>query len=44
MTRPINQYLKKMKIKPFPQSKIITLIAVPVPGLSNLITVNLYAL
>jgi len=44
MTRPINQYLKKMNIKPFPQSEIITPIAVPVPGLSNLITVNLYAL
>jgi len=33
-----------MNIKPFPQSENITPIAVPVPGLSNLITVNLYAL
>jgi len=33
-----------MKIKPFPACENITPIAVPVPGLSNLITVNLYAL
>jgi glyoxylase-like metal-dependent hydrolase (beta-lactamase superfamily II) len=33
-----------MNIKPFPESENITAIAVPVPGLSNLITVNLYAL
>jgi len=33
-----------MNIKPFPESENITPIAVPVPGLSNLITVNLYAL
>ena len=33
-----------MKIKPFPKCENITPIAVPVPGLSNLITVNLYAL
>lgn len=33
-----------MNIKPFPESVNITPIAVPVPGLSNLITVNLYAL
>jgi len=33
-----------MSIKPFPESVNITAIAVPVPGLSNLITVNLYAL
>jgi len=32
-----------MLIKPFPQCENITPIAVPVPGLSNLITVNLYA-
>jgi glyoxylase-like metal-dependent hydrolase (beta-lactamase superfamily II) len=44
MTDPINQYVKKMKIKPFPESEHVTPIAVPVPGLSNLITVNLYAL
>jgi glyoxylase-like metal-dependent hydrolase (beta-lactamase superfamily II) len=33
-----------MNIKPFPSCENITPIAVPVPGLSNLITVNLYAL
>ena len=33
-----------MNIKPFPECENITPIAVPVPGLSNLITVNLYAL
>lgn len=33
-----------MNIKPFPKCESITPIAVPVPGLSNLITVNLYAL
>ena len=33
-----------MKIKPSPDSENITPIALPVPGLSNLITVNLYAL
>jgi glyoxylase-like metal-dependent hydrolase (beta-lactamase superfamily II) len=33
-----------MNIKPFPKSEIITPIAVPVPGVSNLITINLYAL
>jgi len=33
-----------MNIKPFPACENITPIAVPVPGLSNLITVNLYAL
>ena len=33
-----------MSIKPFPEFNNITPIAVPVPGLSNLITVNLYAL
>jgi glyoxylase-like metal-dependent hydrolase (beta-lactamase superfamily II) len=33
-----------MNIKPFPKCESITTIAVPVPGLSNLITINLYAL
>ena len=33
-----------MKIKPFPKCESITPIAVPVPDVSNLITVNLYAL
>lgn len=33
-----------MNIKPFPESENITPIAFPVPGLSNLITVNLFAL
>jgi glyoxylase-like metal-dependent hydrolase (beta-lactamase superfamily II) len=33
-----------MLIKPFPKCESITPIAVPVPGISNLITVNLYAL
>ena len=32
-----------MQIKPFPELENITAIAIPVPGVSNLITVNLYA-
>ncbi len=36
--------LEKMNIKPFPKCESIAPIPIPVPGLSNLLTVNLYAL